>query len=374
MSKKKNKLRITPETIYKPKKFTLRNYNRFISQFIQKDNYGWYNNGQRQKFRYKAEQIRLWRKSKNRFNWTQAFLKETDRIGEYDEIYERINDSFESHLYKVDGYIYYTSSINTDVAMFCLDIDSHEEQDLQASISASHYIIDTFFPGAYFDVSTHGAGIHLYVFIDFSGFPHFSPYDLEIRNRQFSTYLDNLRPIIKHQFNIDLDKPKGTYPHDYNLSNRGTLCKLPLPKTQEKFSHLVNSPIFTFDDLCSTDETVKHLLTDIMATQQPQETENTSEAIPQTPTYTGGPYTNNILGQETSLLNQKERLKMSSPDATERARASMRTLFRELGRRPSYEEWNADAALCRRQSRAKHLQGDHRLQHECLYRKRAGRQ
>jgi len=62
--------------------------------------------------------------------------------------------------------------------------------------------------------------------------------------------------------------------------------------------------------------------------------------MPQTPTYTGGPYTSNILGQESPLLNQKDRLEMKSPDAIVRARASMRVLFRELGRRPTYDEWN----------------------------------
>ena len=339
MSKKK-KVRITSGTIVRPKKFTLRNYNRFISQFIQRDNYGWYSNGEGQRFRYRADQIRSWRNSKHQYDWTRAFLKETDKIGEYEEIYERINDSFESHLYKEDGYIYYTSSVNTDVAMFCLDIDSHIEQDLQASISASHYIIDTFFPGSYFDISTHKAGIHIYIFIDFTGFPHFSPTDLEIRNRQFSAYLDNLRPIIKDRYNIDLDKPKGTYPHDYNLTNRGVLCKLPLPKSQEQFSHIVHSPLFTFEHLCSTDTTVRQLLSEITTEEQPQEAELTTDITTDTSPHTTGPYTSNILGQECPLLSQKDRLEMKSPDAIVRTRASIRVLFRELGRRPTYDEWN----------------------------------
>jgi len=347
MSKKSKKIkqRITTENIRRPKNFTLRSYNIFISQFIQRDNYGWYNHGDGQSFRYRAEQIRQWRKSPNNRDWDRPFLKESDKLADYDQQFERIDDSFESHLYKEDGFIYYTSSINTDVAMFCLDIDSHVYNDLEASRAAANYINNTFFPKVYYDVSTHGAGIHIYVFIDFTTFPNFSITDFEIRNRQFTKYLDNLRPIIKNKFNVDLDRPKGTYPHNYDLTNRGTLCKLPLPKNQEDYNNLVNSPVFTFNDLCNSDNTIKTLLLDIFPETQDDSLEKKEtepekvNSISET-TNSAHIYTNNILGQETLFLSQKDRLQIRSNDATERTRASIRLLFRELGRRPSYEEWN----------------------------------
>ena len=97
---KKKRKRITADNIKRPKKFTLRSYNIFISQFIQKDNYGWYNHGEGQRFRYGKDQIRGWRQSKNKLDWDRARLKENEKVCEYDTIYnyERINDSFQSHL------------------------------------------------------------------------------------------------------------------------------------------------------------------------------------------------------------------------------------------------------------------------------------
>ena len=111
--KKRKYKKLTKDNLYRPKRLTLRNFNRFISQFIDRYNWGCINDGEKS-FKYSQEWI-------NQVPYKSYIrLREKPRIGKYRDI--SLQDHLQARQHP-DNFVFYTSNPYSDLCLLCGDID-----------------------------------------------------------------------------------------------------------------------------------------------------------------------------------------------------------------------------------------------------------
>ena len=347
---------ICADNMYTPTSYSIHTYNRYIKQFI--DCYNW---GCSDEFK------------------TFCFRKDTinDRFASHDPRRIRAMElKRDKHLrphFDGDATVFYTSNPYSYIAMLTIDIDHVDGANPDECVAAAQLIVEHLHPGAYYEPSTGGRGIHLYILLNIEGWippPRFT----SIRPRQFhwlNTYLDLkagalhysslLNKWIHHKgVNCTIDRIKGTYPQYWfdvcckarQLINRAQLCKVPRLDTEEKFWRFVQAPIYTMDDihqnhawlenaLTCSNPTLPIIISDTIAEDnatQDEENETDKNKKAKYPTYT----TNNRLGmkgghgQNIGLCWEDLR----SRDAVCRTIVLIQYLARMLKRLPTYAEWH----------------------------------
>ena len=329
--KKKKRKKLTRDNIYKPKRLTLRNYNRFVSQFIDKYNWGSINAKGNKSFHYSQDWINLVPYK------SYIKLREKPKFGRYRDIC--LKDHLEARQ-APEGFVFYTSNPFSDICLLCGDIDPVEGYGYEECLEALHYIRDTFHPNTYWEPSTTGRGIHFYIIIDFSSFvPHCgNNYNLFHRsncNHIIELYSELLSSVISSMFFCNFEKFCGNYPvYSFPFSShiflfRGNMGKLPCPQSNDDFQILINTPVLCYDDLGKKWEYMQQLLHDKTNNNHSENTKPASSHI----------YPYNILGTDFNYICKNDEY-LHDNDAFTRTRNSIQKLSRELGRVPSYEEWN----------------------------------
>ena len=112
--KKKKYKKLTKDNLYRPKRLTLRNFNRFISQFIDRYNWGNININGKKSFHYSQDWIyQVPYKS-------YLKLREKPKTGKYRDI--SLQDHLEARQ-DPEGFVFYTSNPYSDLCLLCGDID-----------------------------------------------------------------------------------------------------------------------------------------------------------------------------------------------------------------------------------------------------------
>jgi len=350
--------RITADNLYRPKTFTVRNCNRFFRQLIDLMNWGFIDLKDGKKFRFKLETLQ------NAFHKSTYKLKELPSA--YDILHHRHNTSILEHLHARENptkFAFYTSNKFSDIAMLCGDIDTVDGYGFAECLEALRYLRTHYFINTYWEPSTGGNGIHFYILVDFSTFPGYpNEFDLlhrESCNAQIELLSTVVSDLIGSMFFCKFCAFRGTYPvYSFPLKNniilnRGSLVKLPCPQTESDFSLLVNTPILSFSDLGNIynrmvsllNETPKELIPN--HTKDPIHRSDTIvsgltlplEESPSEPSSPNPPYTYNILGSHLPRKDKNSQY-LDDNDTFKRYRNSIQKLSRELGRVPSYEEWD----------------------------------
>jgi hypothetical protein len=338
-------------------------YNVFIKQFVDRYNYGHINGEGSQSFKFGRDDI-------NEVWAGKGWLSHIDLQRE---------EHIKPHLQREKVY-FYTSNPYCKVGMFVIDLDATDTSKYCDIEQAAEYIIENYHPGAYYDQSTHGEGIHLYVFLDVSDFvPSRFSFASPLRLHNMHLVSDYLRgatfqgrpgksyaALLKELIEVvDLDCEvcdiKGTfssysskqYKEGYGLANRGNLCKLPWPLTEREFMELVNAPILSFDDIVNNtkriEEEIKRLRWELdgweessVATEQSASAPSTHPEADETTDSDPQPGLEEPIRQEPRKHNgnaQDVYERCYDSDAFIRTRRSVQCLARELGRVPAYDEW-----------------------------------
>ena len=348
------------EDLNLPKSFSPYTYNIFIKQFVDRYNYGYLKN-----FVFSTERInKVWAGEL----WPSHIeLKRDSHIV--------------THLEREEVY-FYTSNPYSEVGMLVIDLDATSTSSYADIEKAAQYIIDRYHPGAYYDQSTNGEGIHLYFFLNVTGYfqwryGFFMP--LPLRLPEMHTIRDYLnsptypdRPgksykaLLKELIEVvdiycKICGIKGTFPSyqgqqyepGYAITHRGTLCKLPWPRSESEFMELVHSPILSFDDILSNSEAIEReikrlrweydgigeeppiIITEpLIPTPTPKPVEP-SESLPDEPDQPVTP-TPNVQSKTSQTVYQQ----CNDTNAFTKTRKSIMYLARELGRIPEYDQWN----------------------------------
>lgn len=237
----------------KKKQVSCRAFSKFVGQFIDRYNWGWINDDGDPSFRYTAGYIssvsyKSWIKLRTYFRSSQ----------------QNRTTCLKAHLKARDNgydFVFYTNRIGSDIVMLCGDIDCKENGTYLDCLEAMLYIRERFHNNCYFEPSTSSAGIHFYIFIDFSTC-NFNSFQRKQCNYLINQYGEALSMLINNEYNCIFDGFKGTYRTGWNMENRGTLGKLPCPVNQEDFNTLCNSQILTASDMKKRWNLLQELLSD----------------------------------------------------------------------------------------------------------------
>ena len=330
---KKQYKKLTKDNIYKPKKLSLRNFNRFISPFIDRYNWGSINAEGEKSFHF--SQYWIYQVPYKSY----IKLREKPRIGKFRDI--SLQDHLQARQHP-DSFVFYTSNPYSDLCLLCGDIDPIEGYGYEECLQALHYIRDTFHPKTYWERSTTGRGIHFYIIIDFSSFTPHCGNNYDVFHRQncndiIEKYSQLLSSLIDSMYYCKFDKFCGTYPvYSYPISshvfiNRGDMGKLPCPQDTGDISVLYNTPILSYSDLGKNWERMQELMNNSDNCDETNESVEAASSLIL-------PY--NILGTPFDKICKKNDEYMNDNSAFTRTRHSIQKLARELGRIPLYEEWN----------------------------------
>jgi len=253
--------------------------------------------------------------------------------------------------------------------MFTIDLDApkgrpYKPEDME---KAAKYITDHFHPGAYYEPSTLGKGIHMYIFVDVSDYPKLlttdSPltrFNMHLVNRFLNNekhpdrdgwpYHKLLAKLIELKgWDCKVDRIKGTYSshqgfmeygsYHFERGCRGTLCKLPRPQTKADFLKLVHTPIQSLTDICTNSGIIERMLIDeygleLYADTKVKGKSKKTSSAPKTAS-----------SKSTSVpsapleLEPTEAERFHDKDARVRTVATIQHLARKLGRIPDFEEW-----------------------------------
>ena len=201
---KKKRKTITRSNLYIPKKFSPHTYNRFIKQFIDEYNFGY----------LKKDGTKSWKFSTDHINicWASHNPHSIDRIK------LKLQSHIVPHLQNNATY-FYSLNIHSYVAMYTIDLDANKDSTHKDLLQAAEYIVQSFHPNTYYEISTSGSGIHIYIFVDYEGYSDSSGRKLKPDNINYlmnssqdaySTYLSKL--ISSLGYNCKVDQIKGTYP------------------------------------------------------------------------------------------------------------------------------------------------------------------
>lgn len=144
----------------------------------------------------------------------------------------------ESHLLSDTRY-YYTTRTSSSNALLMIDIDAHDGQF--DAWDVAKWIIDNYFPGAYYERSTHGKGAHIYLVLRV-GF-----IERKTANNLISAFSDSLAFLVQNEgFESRVCGVYGYYSIRTNGvildGDRAPLGKIPRPTTGEDVEKLVNGP------------------------------------------------------------------------------------------------------------------------------------
>mgnify|MGYP001431389834 CR=1 FL=1 len=237
-------------TTKKKKQVSCLAFNKFITQFIDKYNWGWINDDGEPSFRYTSEHIKS--VPYKSFVKLRTYLR-TFHINRTTCLKYHLRARDNS-----DNFVFYTNRIGSDIIMLCGDIDCVEGGTYLDCLEALLYIRERFHNNCYFEPSTSSSGIHFYIFIDFST-GGFDSYQRDNCNFLIKQYSEALSILINSEYNCIFDGFKGTYRTGWNLETRGTLGKLPCPQNKDEFSTLCNSPILSCEDIKKNWEDIKEL-------------------------------------------------------------------------------------------------------------------
>ncbi|MCH9021148.1 MAG: hypothetical protein IID32_00090 [Planctomycetes bacterium] len=204
--------------------------------------------------------------------------------------------------------MFYTNKRIAHIGMFIIDLDKVKGYSFSDIKEVADYITDNFHQNSYYEPSTSGKGISIYIFVDFTYWNRLQA------NKSIAFYVRYLGLFIADKFFPTVDKAAGTY-SGHKLSNRGTLGKLPMPKTKEDFLRLVNGPVLSIEDINKNGRKIESLWRDLSS--------STSNTIP-----SPSPY---IFGAPNGSDNKN--------DVMKRTVASVGDLYRTAQKVPTYQEW-----------------------------------
>ena len=218
-------------------KITLLLTRKWLYEFIDRYVYGYYDI---------AEQTPKYSTSRE---CIESFLINPRGLGKY---LSKINrNDIEKHIQgNVEDTKYYTTWSGSKTALLMIDIDAHEGQT--NAIQVAEWVKDNYFPEAYYEPSTHGLGVHMYILVSlvFNNKP-FIRAEFNDRIRAFAIALKSL---VADEFPSDsaiVDSVRGTISwktRDKKI-NFGGLGKIPRPRTIEEAKRLVSMPIYTMLDI-----------------------------------------------------------------------------------------------------------------------------
>jgi len=244
------KKRINKNNFYRPKniviektgEISIRNYNRFIKNFMDPYDFGnnkqhfYYNN---RKYKYaNTEKVNAALTSDDKHQWNRYKLTERE---------------LEFHLTATDktDLLYYTNSPLSHTPLFCFDIDGYyytTRRDLLKTVE----LLSSLFPNSYWEYSSSGSGIHFYILLDLSDFT----INTDFYNSVLNSLSELLRGYINSFYDVKFDGIKADYcSYAFNNKNRpyiskcGTLCKLPKPVSVDDYSKLYNLGFTSIDTI-----------------------------------------------------------------------------------------------------------------------------
>jgi len=241
--------------LYTPKKFTTRTYNLWISQFIDRFNYGLLINNNVKKYKYTSQFINQCFKSKNPRLISSLKLSEKE---------------MKDHLNNTATY-FYTTKRDSLVVLYKIDLDPTDSSEYRDLLEATLYIIKYFHPNAYYEISTTGRGIHIYFLLDISGYTYLHSHS-PIKRRDInhlithSFYSNSYFSLLSRLINFNFDcKCCGIYGGytGKGEDRRGDLAKLPRPQSEDDFFRLVNTPMQTLCDIRENMEVIKDWLEEL---------------------------------------------------------------------------------------------------------------
>jgi hypothetical protein len=229
------------------------------------------------------------------------------------------------HLAREDTF-YYTSLPKSPTHLLCVDIDAHNgERDAQ---DLSRWIVAQWFPGAYWEPSTNGLGVHLYLAIDVGYLPR-----LQFRSlisEASNSFVRCLAAVSRNEgFEATVDTVCGKCCHweDGQAYLVNDLAKIPRPSDEAALDGLVQAPVFDLYALRQVWEECR--VRNLGVTMQDAE----SGIHPSPEKHLFRDYSPE-LPRPDSLAHQL----MTSSDAWERSRGQVIALWQELGREPSPQE------------------------------------
>lgn len=155
--------------------------------------------------------------------------------------------------------VYYTTSSLSDTAFLCIDIDAHYGQMNAWDIAV--WIVNNYFPQAYFEMSTRGLGVHLYILVSVSAMNSNGqryPITRALFNRYIKDFSEKLKYVVDDEFLAEYEDTArvcgvyGTVTYrDKETDERcwGSLAKIPRPQTMEAVEQLISMPTYDLADL-----------------------------------------------------------------------------------------------------------------------------
>jgi len=156
----------------------------------------------------------------------------------------------ENHLFAGSEYRrYYTTRGKSSVALLCIDIDAHEGQ--QNAWHVAVWIVENYFPNAYWEPSSGGLGVHLYILVAVQRSNY--PMKRKLFNLHIIDFAKHLKELIADEFGPDsaiADNVLGTVTHRENgVIVPGKLVKIPKPETMKDVEGLTSMPVYELGDL-----------------------------------------------------------------------------------------------------------------------------
>jgi len=164
------------------------------------------------------------------------------RVSGWNRLQRLTMTQIEPHLFSEDvrDTVYYTTSRKSAACLLKVDIDAKNgERDAP---DAANWICSNWFEGAYWERSTGGAGVHLYLLVDFNPFLPRNGV-----NSLLEEFGQCLRLVVADEgFEAQLDKVCGYFSEKKNglYTKMARLAKIPKVKNDGDLDRLLNAPRF----------------------------------------------------------------------------------------------------------------------------------
>lgn len=337
--------RITKKNFYRPKNIvsksgdiSLRQFNLFISNFVDKYDWG---NDKKHFYNYRLDrQI-----TKELLNHSFTSIIKTKNSTFYKSAnYKLTEKDISLHLHSKDkkSYIYYVNSQFSSSILICLDVDPLKTTT-PADIALVKDFLLSIHPGAYFEPSTNGEGLHFYILLDLSVYDKI---DSSLWNSNFNSYSQLLKQYINSNYNVNYDAIKSTYSsysfskehNTYLLNTCGVLCKLPRPVLLSDYQRLYSIPFTEIDTINKN----AHYLLGLMTDKNDSSTTYPSSSLPIT----------TVLGSKPILNSKNQGFNTNSMEAErEYILKHIREYYKEHNELPtleqSYQSYKNDTGYCK---------------------------
>ncbi|MHC4689682.1 MAG: TOTE conflict system archaeo-eukaryotic primase domain-containing protein [Planctomycetota bacterium] len=152
--------------------------------------------------------------------------------------------------------LYYTTRAKSTIALLMIDIDAHMGQ--QNARDVAEWILSNYFPCAYYEPSTGGQGIHLYLLVEIK------KNGRHIKRSLFNAYIEDFGEKLAYL--VDDEFMAGTFEtanvcgicgtvtcrvkkESKEEIHNGKLGKIPKPQSLDEVKRLINMPVYTLEDL-----------------------------------------------------------------------------------------------------------------------------